>query len=208
MLDQITLNQIMLDPTSATVTGDASPHGTSRRQWVPVEEPRVVHALPGRLRVHLPGWTGDGTETIERKLAQAPGVTRVRANMATGNVLILFDPAATDEQTLLALLRLLLMVGAAAPLEGAPVREVATLRSHARRAVLGSALANSPAHDVTCRTARTAHRPLGHPKAELLIKGAGIVAGLSFAETPLGAALATVELLQVVVRLMTQQATA
>lgn len=28
------------------------------------EEPRVLHTLPGRLRVHVPGWSGQGRRTL------------------------------------------------------------------------------------------------------------------------------------------------
>ncbi len=42
-----------------------------------VEEPRLVHALPGRVRVHLPGWAGQGRRPAGRgtQLAHGPPVS-------------------------------------------------------------------------------------------------------------------------------------
>ena len=64
-------------------------------------QPRILHALPGRIRVHLPAWCGRGRWHIERQLHQVPGVRRVEANPLTGNVLIGFDPSAAHQATLL-----------------------------------------------------------------------------------------------------------
>ena len=58
--------------------------------------PSVVHSLPGRLRVHLPRYATHGRRLAGR-VRHLPGVTRARANPLTGNVLIEFDPRATDE---------------------------------------------------------------------------------------------------------------
>jgi len=69
------------------------------------EEPRVIHTLPGRVRVHLPGWSGQGKRSIEAHLREVPGVWSVQANSLTGNILIQFDPAIAQEQTILAVLR-------------------------------------------------------------------------------------------------------
>jgi cation transport ATPase len=62
--------------------------------------PSVVHSLPGRLRVHLPRYTAHGRR-LAGPIRRLPGVTRARANPLTGNVLIEFDPRATDEDRLL-----------------------------------------------------------------------------------------------------------
>ncbi|MBV9125290.1 MAG: haloacid dehalogenase, partial [Planctomycetes bacterium] len=67
-------------------------------------EARIVHALPGRIRVHLPGWSGGGWRHLERQIRQVPGVRRAAANAVTGNILIGFDPQATNEGALLAVL--------------------------------------------------------------------------------------------------------
>ena len=69
------------------------------------EEPRVLHSLPGRIRVHLPGWSGQGKRDIEKQLRQVWGVRSVQANPLTGNILVQFDPAITNEQTIIELVR-------------------------------------------------------------------------------------------------------
>jgi hypothetical protein len=65
-------------------------------------KPVVLHAaLPGRLRFHLPGWAPSQQETLERRLSMVPGVRQASATPATGNVLLLYDPAVTDPDRLL-----------------------------------------------------------------------------------------------------------
>ena len=80
-----------------------------------VAEPRVIHALPGRVRVHLPGWSGQGQRGVEAGLRRLRGVQATRVNPLTGNALIRFDPAATDEETILAAVRTLALGAASAP---------------------------------------------------------------------------------------------
>ncbi len=65
------------------------------------EEPRILHTLPGRIRVHLSQWSGKGKRRLEMQIRQVQGVRSVQANDLTHNVLIQYDPAAIDEQTLL-----------------------------------------------------------------------------------------------------------
>ena len=67
-----------------------------------VEGVNLVHATPGRARVRLPGWSGRGQRGLEARLRRIKGVLGARANPLTGNVLIRFDPAATDEGSVLA----------------------------------------------------------------------------------------------------------
>lgn len=69
------------------------------------EEPRVVHSIPGRMRVHLPGWEGHGPRGAEARLRQVRGVRSARINPLTGNALIRFDPAAADDETILEAVR-------------------------------------------------------------------------------------------------------
>jgi len=66
-----------------------------------VGEPRLVHAVAGRVRLHLPGWSGEGQQTVERRLRGIPGVRSVAATALTGNILVRFDPALTDGAALL-----------------------------------------------------------------------------------------------------------
>jgi calcium-translocating P-type ATPase len=69
------------------------------------EEVYVLHALPGRLRVHLAGWEGGGQRHIEQRLRRLAGVRCVQANPVTGNVLIDYDPQTANEPALLEILR-------------------------------------------------------------------------------------------------------
>lgn len=71
------------------------------REGGAVAEPRVLHTITGRVRVHVPGWSGQGSRQIETHLQSIPGMQRVQANPATGNVLMLFDSAVLSEQDVL-----------------------------------------------------------------------------------------------------------
>jgi hypothetical protein len=64
--------------------------------------PEVLHALRGRIRVHLPVWPEGGRLQLEQHVGRLRGVRRVEANPLTANILIGFDPQATDPDTLLA----------------------------------------------------------------------------------------------------------
>jgi len=57
------------------------------------DEPRVLSAIPGRLRLHVPATSGSGDaqRAVERRLRALPGVREVHGSSMTGNVLILFD---------------------------------------------------------------------------------------------------------------------
>jgi hypothetical protein len=65
------------------------------------EHPHVLSLIPGRVRLHLSGWTGDNGEWIENRLRRVNGVEDVQANPLTRNALIRFDRRTTDEKTLL-----------------------------------------------------------------------------------------------------------
>jgi uncharacterized protein len=65
------------------------------------QEPRVVHSSSGRLRINLP----DPDGIISRLIGQLPGVKSATSNTLTENILILFDPQQSNEQTLLDELR-------------------------------------------------------------------------------------------------------
>jgi cation transport ATPase len=67
----------------------------------PVDERYILSRIPGRLRLHLPGWDGAEAEQIEMRLRRLAGVKDVEANRLTHNVLIHFDPRATEERRLL-----------------------------------------------------------------------------------------------------------
>src|SRR5829696_3810806 len=53
--------------------------------------PRVVHAVPGRVRMHAPEWARAAPGRVEGHLRSLPGVECVRASATTGNVLVWFD---------------------------------------------------------------------------------------------------------------------
>ncbi|MBE3558626.1 MAG: HAD-IC family P-type ATPase [Ktedonobacteraceae bacterium] len=65
------------------------------------EKSEVLHVIPGRIRIHVAGWSAQEKRGLERQLSQVPGISRVQANPLTGNILIHFDPAVTDEQAIL-----------------------------------------------------------------------------------------------------------
>ena len=81
------------------------------------QQPRIVHKLPGRIRMHLPGWEGQGQRGLEARLRRMRGINDVRSSALTRNVLVRFDPNATDDESVLAAVRAL-GVG-----EGEEVRE-------------------------------------------------------------------------------------
>jgi uncharacterized membrane protein YbaN (DUF454 family) len=60
-------------------------------------KPTVVHSSVGRLRIHRPDPDGYLSACIRR----LPGVKSVEASELTGNILILYHPRQTNEQTLL-----------------------------------------------------------------------------------------------------------
>jgi cation-transporting ATPase I len=67
--------------------------------------PSILHQLPGRLRVHLSAWSGQGARQIEKHLRRTRGVRRAQANPVTGNVLICYEPATISSDALLAAIR-------------------------------------------------------------------------------------------------------
>src|SRR5215467_13924848 len=68
------------------------------------DQPRIRSATPGRIRVHLPAWSGRGPRELERHLRHLPGVRRAEANPLTRSVLVLFDPRESSQQAVLAAL--------------------------------------------------------------------------------------------------------
>ncbi len=114
--------------------------------------PRVIHSLPGRVRVHLPHFSDQDPGVLERRVCEVQGVQRVRANAHTRNVLVQFDRTAATEDVILAALgetapprspeppRGSRVRGAVKGVGAVPkyaVREVGRLRRRARIAVRG-----------------------------------------------------------------------
>jgi hypothetical protein len=66
---------------------------------------QLLHAMPGRLRVHLEGWEHCAIDQIESRLKGHRGISRARFNPVTANLLIHFDPAQLDQDGVSALVR-------------------------------------------------------------------------------------------------------
>ena len=63
--------------------------------------PCVLHTIPGRMRIHLPEWSGQGKLALEEHIGQMQGIYKIQTNSLTKNALVLFDPTITDEQAIL-----------------------------------------------------------------------------------------------------------
>jgi hypothetical protein len=101
-------------------------------------DPVVLHAIPGRVRLHLPGLSGPAWSQVETMLRQTAGVRSARANPWTGNVLVHFDPRATNPASLLASVRTVPRLsptrpGARRPFRRAARRLARLLRAAGRR---------------------------------------------------------------------------
>ena len=81
------------------------------------ERPYALHTLPGRVQVHIPGWSGQEKRKIETVLRETQGVCRLHTNVLTGNILVYFDPETTNEQTILSVVQTLTFDTTATPEE-------------------------------------------------------------------------------------------
>jgi calcium-translocating P-type ATPase len=64
--------------------------------------PRLVHAVAGRVRVHLPGWGGERADQLTLALRRLPGVVEARVSGVSGNALLRYDPVSVTADALLA----------------------------------------------------------------------------------------------------------
>ncbi len=71
------------------------------------QEPRLVHATPGRVRVHCPALSGGNQREIENGLRRLPGIEGAQANPDTGNVLVRFSPSLFSAEGILDAVRAL-----------------------------------------------------------------------------------------------------
>lgn len=77
--------------------------------------PKVVHRLPGRLRIHVnalkhvPGDFHGLDALVPRLCGRLRGVREASLNFETGNVLIHFDPEMVDEETIVRFLERLVL---------------------------------------------------------------------------------------------------
>lgn len=69
------------------------------------DDPRIVHSLPGRVRIHAPGIGDVGAASVVDAIARVDGIRRARASALTGNVLVEFDQERLDERRVLTRLR-------------------------------------------------------------------------------------------------------
>lgn len=69
------------------------------------QEPRIVHSLPGRVRIHVPTLSTLGAAELEARLERIDGVRQARASELTRNVLVEYDRARLDIGNVLARLR-------------------------------------------------------------------------------------------------------
>jgi Heavy metal associated domain 2 len=154
-----------------------------------------VHALPGRMRVHLRGWPLVGQCAVEARLRQVPGVHSVQANPLTGNVLIHFDPSATNEQTLFALVHTLKPDRVNCD-EIPPMSLGVPLRQRRSRSAPGARLHLIGEPDGTGRASMLRNgrpRRLSLDMVDLILKAAGVALNLILADSPLGLVLSGVE---------------
>jgi uncharacterized membrane protein YbaN (DUF454 family) len=56
----------------------------------PTVGPIVVHSVPGRVRLHLPNWSGGRKEELVAEVRAIPGVIHAEANAFTANLLVRF----------------------------------------------------------------------------------------------------------------------
>jgi uncharacterized membrane protein YbaN (DUF454 family) len=131
----------------------------------PAREPRVVHSSFGRLRVHLPRWSGLHDATLAAAAGRLPGVTRAEANPITGNLLILFDPKQTSGRTLLEALPGLIIEAPSPSDELAAANELGALHDA------------EPGNYYMTGTARVVYQALGWASVGMAVVGA-IVPGI------------------------------
>lgn len=161
--------------------------------------PRIMHAVAGRVRMRLTGQGVEGQKAVAAGLRWSPGVREVQANALTGNLLVLFDPAATDEQAIL--MRVCALARAPLHAESHASTSLAILRPTQERPTgcrdnghsVRMASARPPA-SLSSPASLARALPAAIPIGDLLIKGASFLLGLLLADSPLGLVLSGLEL--------------
>jgi hypothetical protein len=69
------------------------------------DQVRLVHAVSGRVRVHLPSWLGAERERVAAQLQGVVGVLGAQFSATTSNLLVHVDPARMDAASVLALVQ-------------------------------------------------------------------------------------------------------
>jgi hypothetical protein len=181
---------------------------TAMTAMTALEEPRLVHALPGRMRVHLPGWPPAGQCAVDARLRQVPGVHSVQANPLTSNVLIHFNPTATDEQTLLAVIRTLKLASISFCRDFLPISPAVPHRQRRSRSTPGARprLVGDP--HVAGRVSVPQNgwpRRLSLELVDLILKGVGVAVSLILADSPLGLILSGAEAVRLLMEVIGRQ---
>lgn len=146
---------------------------------------RVIHSLPGRMRLELGGGAGDW-ERVAANIRRIQGVRNVCASPITGNVLITYDAQALRSQSLLE------------RVSGMPLGRFDAEPTHARPPVRRSRArvpSGEPLHGIRrpSRVARPARRSVQSLRPEVLLKSLSIVGG-ALSGGPLAILLAALEL--------------
>jgi copper chaperone CopZ len=160
------------------------------------------------MRMHLAGWPREGHCAVEARLRQVPGVHSVQANPLTGNVLIHFDPMATDEQTLLAVVQTLKPVSISRRGEILPSSPgVPHHQTHSRSAPGATLRLAGDPH----AAGRASSPQNGWPRllslelVDLILKGVGVAVSLIRADSPLGLILIGAEVVCLFIEVMGRQ---
>ena len=172
-----------------------------------IMEPRLVHALPGRIRVHLTGWPREGHGAVEARLRQVPGVHSAQANPLTGNVLIHFDPTATDEQTLLAVVQTLKPVSISRG-EILPSSPGVPQQQRCSKSAPGAKLRLAGDPHAAGRASIPHNgwpRLLSLELVDLILKGVGVAVSLIRAESPLGLILIGADVVRLFIEVLERQ---
>lgn len=140
--------------------------------------------VPGRVRIHIPGWGPVQRTTLERRLSMVPGVRSVRATPSTGNVLLIYDPATTNPAKLLRSAETALAQPRTANPSGGRPRPLAERRRSPRPVPLPS------------RSSPLLRALLRNLPAVL-----GLILSLLTCSTPLGAARLGIEAMQVAIKI-------
>ncbi|MEJ7758718.1 MAG: HAD-IC family P-type ATPase [Gemmatimonadaceae bacterium] len=142
-------------------------------------DPRLVHRACGRVRVHLPGWTGAAQATLEARVCREPGIRKVRANSLTGNILVHFDPELTDDLRVLSMLRSTRLFAEAHPARASDDghRDVAVLAGRQRSSRRVRADVVSEAARTTPHAAKSEMVPPGALRTDDLRRSATRTAG-------------------------------
>jgi uncharacterized protein len=146
-------------------------HEDLAEAW-PAREPSVVHSSVGRLRVHLPQWSGTRGEEIVGEVRRLVGVTYAEASAVTGNLLILYQPRQTSDETLLQALPALRLDPPPASWEIATLQGEAPVATESRAVVVEVAVAAAESAGYMTGWRRVAYQALGWTSVGMAVVGA------------------------------------